>query len=227
MDPIISTAMDKGQKALSEYESKLLIERAGVPIAKQGLAISKEEAISIAQDMGYPVVMKGCSAALTHKSELGLIKLNINDDTEASAAYDELMATGIEMDGVLVLEMISGDREFVAGLGRDPQFGPYVMFGLGGIFTEALNDVSFRIAPLRAFDANEMMDEIKAHKLLDTFRGKPAVDREALVDILTNVGRMGMESTEIGEIDINPLIIRDGKPVAVDALIVLDTGSQG
>jgi len=117
--------------------------------------------------------------------------------------------------------MIKGERELVAGLTRDPQFGPCVMFGLGGIFTEVLKDVTFRVAPLERYDAYEMMDEIKAKKILDEFRGKPAVDREKLADILINLGRIGLEHEEVAEIDINPLIIKDSMPVAVDALIVL------
>jgi acetyl-CoA synthetase (ADP-forming) len=117
--------------------------------------------------------------------------------------------------------MVKGEREFVAGLIRDPQFGPCIMFGLGGIFTEVLKDVTFRVAPLEKRDAIEMMNEIKAKKLLDEFRGKPAVDRDVLASALINLGRIGLENDEIAEIDINPIIILKDKPVAVDALVVL------
>jgi len=123
---------------------------------------------------------------------------------------------------VLVQEMIKGQRELVVGLTRDPQFGPCVMFGLGGIFTEILKDISFRVAPLEKHDALEMMREIKGHKILDAVRGMPAADIDALADILIAVGRIGLENDDVKEIDINPLILQGSKPVAVDALVVLD-----
>lgn len=121
----------------------------------------------------------------------------------------------------MIQEMVKGNREFVIGLIRDPHFGPCVMFGLGGIFTEAMKDVSFRVAPLTEEDAREMIGEIRAAKLLDAFRGEKAVDREILVRALVGIGNLGMKHEEIAEIDINPLIVKDGKPVAVDALVIL------
>ena len=123
---------------------------------------------------------------------------------------------------VLVQEMIKGKRELVAGLTRDAQFGPCVMFGLGGIFTEILKDISFRVAPLEKLDAMEMMQEIKGHKILDSIRGMDAADLNILADILIALGRIGLENENIKEIDINPLILSGGKPVAVDALVVLE-----
>jgi len=128
---------------------------------------------------------------------------------------------------VLVQEMVKGKREFLAGLTRDPQFGPCVLFGLGGIFTEALEDVTFRIAPFTKSDALEMIREIKAQRLLEGFRGMEVVDKERLVDLLLQVGRIGLEQEKIKEIDINPLIISRGRPVAVDALIVLEEKKSG
>ena len=130
---------------------------------------------------------------------------------------------GIKGAAALVQDMIRGKRELVVGLIRDPQFGPCVMFGLGGIFTEILKDVSFRLAPLEKRDALEMMDEIKAHKILDAIRGMDAVDREILSEMLINVGRIGMENDTIKEIDINPVIISGNRPIAVDALVVLQS----
>jgi acetyl-CoA synthetase (ADP-forming) len=124
------------------------------------------------------------------------------------------------MDGVLVQEMLPGERELVIGLIRDPQFGPCVMFGLGGIYTEILKDVTFRVAPLEPRDAREMMDEIKSAKILGPFRGKEPVDRDVLEQALIAMGKIGLEHDEIKEIDVNPLIIHKGKPVAVDALVV-------
>ena len=218
---IIKKAVAKGQKTLSEYESRMVIESAGVLVAAAALAKTKEEAIQEAEKMGYPVVMKGCSAQLAHKTEAGMIALNITNSEEAAQVFDELTGKMKNLDGVLVEKMVRGSREFVIGLSRDSSFGPCVMFGLGGIFTEALKDVTFRVAPLSHEDALEMIDEIKTKKLLGEFRGSPAVDREALARALVGVGDLGIKYDSIAEIDINPLIICGDKPVAVDALVVL------
>jgi acetyl-CoA synthetase (ADP-forming) len=218
---IIQQAIARGQKALSEYESRLVIESAGVPVAAAALARSRKEAEQMAERIGYPVVLKGCSAELAHKTESGMVKLNVGNSEEAARVFDELTAKMKNLDGVLIEKMVKGSREFVIGLSRDPQFGPCVMFGLGGIFTEALKDVTFRVAPLSKEDALEMIDEIKTKKILGEFRGSPAVDREALAKALVGIGELGMSCDSIAEIDINPLIICGDKPVAVDALVVL------
>ncbi len=221
MEEIITKALKNSQKALSEYESKKILKTAGIPVTREDLVLSKNEAIEIAGKIGYPVVLKGSGHKVIHKTEMGIVKLGIASDQELVKAYDEIMNKGVELDGVLVQEMINGDREFIIGLSRDPQFGHYVMFGLGGIYAEALKDVAFRIAPISWLDAEEMMSELKTSRLLNEFRGKPAVDRSILTNTLIRVGNLGLENNEIAEIDINPLIISDGKPVAVDSLIIL------
>lgn len=218
---IIKQALAKGQKTLSEYESRLIIESAGVFVAAAALTKTKEQAIQEAEAMGYPVAMKGCSAELPHKTEAGMVALNITDSNQVAQVFDELTSKAKNLDGILVEKMVRGSREFVIGLSRDPSFGPCVMFGLGGIFTEALKDVTFRMAPLTREDALEMIDEIKTKKLLGEFRGGPAVDRESLAKALVGVGDLGIKYDSIAEIDINPLIICGDKPVAVDALVVL------
>jgi acetyl-CoA synthetase (ADP-forming) len=218
---IIQRAVANGQKTLSEYESSLVIKSADVEVAPAALARTRNEAGQMAEKIGYPVVMKGCSAELSHKTEAGMVKLNVGNSDEAAHVFDELMGKIKGLDGVLIQKMVKGSREFVIGLSRDPQFGPCVMFGLGGIFTEALQDVTFRVAPLSKEDALEMIDEIKTKKLLGEFRGSPAVDRKALAKALVGVGDLGMKHDSIAEIDINPLIISGDKPVAVDALVVL------
>lgn len=218
---VIEKALKDGRKTLSEYESRLVIESAGVFVAAAALTKTKEEAIQEAEKMGYPVVMKGCSAELAHKTEAGMVALNIANAEEVAQVFDELTGKVKNLDGVLVEKMVKGSREFVIGLSRDPQFGPCVMFGLGGIFTEALKDVTFRVAPLTQEDALEMIDEIKTKKLLGKFRGNPAVDRDALAKALVGVGDLGIKYDAIAEIDINPLIVCGDKPVAVDALVVL------
>ena len=218
---IIQQAIASGKKTLSEYESSLVIKSAGVEVVPSVLAKTRDEAFQMAEKIGFPVVMKGCSAELAHKTESGMVKLNVGNSEEAARVFDELTAKIKNLDGVLIEEMVKGSREFVIGLSRDPQFGPCVMFGLGGILTEAIQDVTFRVAPLSKEDALEMIDEIKTKKLLGEFRGSPAVDREALAKALVGVGELGMKYDSIAEIDINPLIISGDKPVAVDALVVL------
>jgi acetyl-CoA synthetase (ADP-forming) len=150
-----------------------------------------------------------------------MVALNIGNIEEVATVFEEFTDKAKNLDGVLIEKMVKGSREFVIGLSRDAQFGPCVMFGLGGIFTEALKDVTFRVAPLSKQDALEMIDEIKTKKLLGEFRGSPAVDRDALARALVGVGDLGMKYDAIAEIDINPLIISGNQAVAVDALVVL------
>ncbi len=219
---IIEEALKRGDKALNEFESKQLLEAYSIPVTKEYVAVTLDEALKFAHQIGYPVVLKGSSRTLTHKTEHRLIELGIDSDEALKKAYGALQERGKgQLDGILVQQMVKGDRELVAGLIRDPQFGPCVMFGLGGIFTEVLKDVTFRVAPLEIRDAMEMMDEIKAKKLLDQFRGKPAVNRDILAKALVNLGKIGLEIEEVAEIDINPLIIHEDMPIAVDALVVL------
>jgi succinyl-CoA synthetase beta subunit len=221
VDKIIQKAIAHGQTVLSEYDSKRVISSAGICVNREKLATSRNEAVAIANDIGYPVVLKGCSDKAAHKTEMGLVQLKLGSACEVMKAYDEIIGKGVELDGVLVGEMISGEREFVMGLSRDAQFGPCVMFGIGGIFTEAIKDVTFRVAPITEQDAEEMLDEIRTAKMLKAFRGMPAVDRKALVRALVGLGDLGFRHDEITEIDINPVIISGDQPVAVDALVVL------
>jgi len=218
---VIEKALKEGRKTLSEYESRQVIESAGVAVAAAALTKTKEEAIREAEQMGYPVAMKGCSAELSHKTEAGMVALNVNSAQDVAQVFDALTGKVKNLDGVLVEKMVRGSRELVIGLSQDSSFGPCVMFGLGGIFTEALKDVTFRVAPLTKQDALEMIDEIKTKKLLGEFRGSPAVDRNALAKALVGIGDLAIKYEAIAEIDINPLIVCGDKPVAVDALVVL------
>lgn len=224
---IIADALSEGRCRLSEYESKLVLAAYGLPVTDEKLATSPGELNSAAAEIGYPLVIKACSPDIAHKTEEGLIRLDVRNEDEALTAYTEIVAAMNGTDkAVLVQKMIRGQRELVIGLTRDHQFGPCVMFGLGGIFTEILEDTAFRIAPLDKFDALDMMQEIKAHKILEEVRGLEAVDRELLAKMLITVGQIGIENEKIKEIDINPVIISNGKPVAVDALVVLEN-SEG
>jgi len=219
---ILNKALKEGRETLSEYESKTILASYQIPVTREIMVEGSGDVIPAAHEIGYPLVMKGCSPGITHKTEKGLVRTDIRNDREALDAFNDVMAgmNGIK-GAVLVQEMIKGKRELAVGLIRDPQFGPCVMFGLGGIFTEILRDVSFRLAPLEKRDALEMMDEIKAHKILDAIRGMEPVDREMLSEMLINVGRIGITNDRIKEIDINPVIIAGSRPIAVDALIVL------
>ena len=219
---IIEEAVAKGQKSLSEFASKQFLASYGIPVCRESLVQSEKEAVKKAKEFGFPVVLKACGATLTHKTEGNLIRLWLRGPDEVQAAYRDLTQDkSQDLEGILVQEMVAGHRELVIGLIRDAQFGPCVMFGFGGIFTEVLNDVSFRVAPLEEWDAMEMMEEIRAKKILEAFRGEAAVDRPLLAESLIALGRIGLENDSIEEIDVNPLKFRDGKPVAVDALVVL------
>ncbi len=220
---IIEKALKEGRSTLSEYESKQLLAKYDVPVAREVLVQRREDLAAAANDIGFPLVLKGCSPDLSHKTEKDVIRLDLRNEIEALHAFDDITAkmNGTAGSSVLVQEMVKGQRELLVGLKRDAQFGPCVMFGLGGILTEILKDVSFRLAPVELKDAMDMMREIKGRKILDAVRGMEAVDPDILAKIIVNVGRMGVENESIQEVDINPLIVRNGKPVAVDALIVV------
>jgi acyl-CoA synthetase (NDP forming) len=219
--------INKNEKtALTENESKRILKAYGIPVTDEKTASNSAEAINAATGFGFPVVLKGLGAELLHKTEMGLVHLNLNDpDAVKKAVLSIQKGAGNKLEGFLVQPQINGKREFVAGMFRDPQFGPVIMFGLGGIFTEAFSDTAFRLAPLTESDASEMIDEIKSKKLLGKFRGEEAVNRSQLTGALTGLSRLSMEQPRISEIDINPLIATpDGNICAVDALII--TGAE-
>jgi acyl-CoA synthetase (NDP forming) len=221
---IIQKAIREGRTLFSEYESKQVLGAYGIPVTREVLIECREDLPQAAHEIGYPLVLKGCSPEISHKTEKGLIRTDIRGDEEAFEAFDDITARiqGTKRN-VLVQEMVKGQRELLVGLTRDAQFGPCVMFGLGGIFTEILRDVSMRLAPLNKRDALEMMREIKGYRILEPIRGMEAADLEQLSDILIEVGRIGLENDFIKEIDINPVILTGSRAVAVDALVVLES----
>jgi len=225
---IIDEAVAKGQGALSEYQAKLFLSEHKIPVTREELVVGEDEATAAAERIGYPVVLKACGPTIAHKTERDLVQVGLDGPDEVRRAYKLIIENlgSDPYDGVLVQEMIKGERELVVGLVRDPQFGPCVMFGLGGIFTEVLKDTSFRVAPIEKYDAMQMMDEIKSKDILGPFRGKEAVDRDLLADILISVGNIGMEYDAVKEIDMNPVIIQGSTPVVVDSLIVLGNGKE-
>ena len=219
-----------GRKILSENESKKLLSQYGILSTEEALAGTSEEAVKIAAKIGYPVVLKVDSPDIPHKTEAGVIKLGISNKSELIDAYNGIIgnakkyAPEAKIRGVLVQEMVKNAREVIVGLSYDPQFGPVIMFGLGGIFVEVFKDVSLRIAPLTRADAEDMIKEVKGYETLKEFRGKPEADVEGIVDVLIKVSRLAVDLGDVlSEIDINPLMVLDkGKGVkAADALVVL------
>lgn len=222
---IIKSALGKGQKTLSEHESKQLLASYDIPVSPEILAPTAGKAQEAAEAIGFPLAMKACSAQLLHKTESDAVALNITSLPEVQNTFEKLASIEPTPDGILVQAMVTGKRELVVGLNRDPQFGPCVMLGLGGIFTEVLEDTAFRAVPFDRVEALDMAAELRGSKLLGAFRGEPPVDLEIVADILLAVGKIALSHPEITEIDINPLIVDpDGRCVAVDALVVLGSG---
>ena len=207
---------------MNEAEAKILLNSYDIPVVSEIVAQDAAETVEAAKQLGFPVVIKGLSRTILHKTERGLVHLNLSSVQSVETAVQSILSeAGSDLDGFTVQPMVAGKREFVAGLFRDQQFGAVIMFGLGGIFTEAFKDVSFRLAPLTPFDAEEMISEINAAVLLDDFRGEKAVDRSQIAKILMGLSQISIERPDISEIDINPLVASPaGQLVAVDALIV-------
>jgi acetate---CoA ligase (ADP-forming) subunit beta len=207
---------------LSEADSKALLRRYGVPVPTEALAGDPTAAVAAADRIGYPVVVKLCGASIAHKTERGLVRLGLADATAVERAAAALLARATPGDGVvqiLVGEMVSGLRELIAGVVRDPQFGPCVMLGVGGVLAEAVGDVGFRLAPLSTIDAHELIDDLRSQALLGPLRGEPPVDRDRLAELLTGLGRLVADDPSIRSVDVNPLIVAAGVPIAVDALV--------
>ena len=210
-------------RTLSESASKALLRDAGVPMADEREVATAELAAQAASEIGFPVVAKLCGDAIAHKTERGLVRLKLASAQAVQEAAADLLAAARPDDGpvtILVAPMVQGNRELIAGVVRDPQFGASVMLGIGGILAEAIADVVFRPAPLDRVTAHEMIADLATQKLLGEFRGEAAVDREKLVDVLVGLGKLASERSDIASIDVNPLIVRsDGMPIAVDALV--------
>jgi acyl-CoA synthetase (NDP forming) len=218
---IIEKARRAGRGALDEHEAKQVLAAYGAPVTDERLVESAEEAAAAAAALGYPAVLKACSAEILHKTEKGLVRLNLASEAEAAAAFTEVQkAAGVKVPAI-VYRMVKGSRELVAGMTRHEGIGPCVMFGLGGVYTELLRDVAFRVAPVTAADASEMTREIRASKILGEFRGMPAADTGAIVKLLVAVSSVALNHPEVREIDINPVILSGSMPIAVDALIAL------
>ena len=209
---------------LSEDASKRLLADHGVPVPAERVVATAADAADAATTIGFPVVVKLCGNTIAHKTERGLVRLGLASADAVEAAGADLLAAARPDDGdvaLLVAPMVRGTRELIAGLNRDPQFGMTVMLGVGGVLAEAIADVVFRLVPIDRVDAGEMIDDLATQILLGPFRGEPAVDRERLVDVLVALSDVAAARPDVASVDLNPLIVSDGVPVAVDALVEL------
>jgi len=212
----------EGRNTLSEAEAKAVLKAYGIPVVEECVVQTEEEAISAAYRFGFPVVLKGLGAKLTHKTERNLVHANLRSEEQLRQAAKEIIqSAGEDLEGFLVQPMIKGKRELVAGLFHDPNFGPVVMFGLGGIFTETMGDVAFRLVPAGKPDIISMLGELRSAAMLGPFRGDAPVVKEDIVQTIQGLSQLAQDWAQVTEVDINPLIVApDGHLTAVDALIV-------
>jgi acyl-CoA synthetase (NDP forming) len=226
-DAVLARARSEGRTLLNEVEAKDLLREAGVPVTVTTLATTPEEAVAQAETAGYPVVLKVVSPDISHKSDAGGVKLNLGSADDVRAAYGAILesckayAPSARITGVAVQHMAPAGTEVIVGMTTDPQFGPVMMFGLGGIMVEVLKDVSFRLVPLTERDASQMIDDIKGKPVLEGVRGQPPADIGALKDTILNVARFIEAHPEVQELDLNPVFAYPDGAVAVDARIVL------
>ncbi|MFX1378444.1 MAG: acetate--CoA ligase family protein [Promethearchaeota archaeon] len=220
---VLKNKIRTNQTVLTEFESKELLREIGIPVPAQKLTISKEETIFAAENIGFPVVMKLMAEDIVHKSDTGAVKLNLKSKEDVDKAYNELMQIPSQMEKKISVQKMAEEpiTELIIGMTTDPQFGPALMFGIGGILVEILEDVSFRIAPITEYDANEMIHEIKGFPILDGYRGKPKADIKAIVNALLTISEFVVKHDEINEMDLNPVFIYDKGLICVDARIIL------
>ncbi|MFQ5933266.1 MAG: acetate--CoA ligase family protein [Dehalococcoidia bacterium] len=226
--PVVAKAREEGRQVLNEVESKELLKEAGINITEAYLAGSKDEAIAQAKKVGFPVVLKVLSPQVVHKSDIGGVKLGLNSEGEVANAHDEIISAvkakepSATIDGVSVQGMARPGIEVIMGMSKDPQFGPVLMFGLGGIMVEVLKDVAFRIVPLNKRDAQEMVREIKGYPILEGYRGQEPASVEMLEEALLKLSAFAEAHSEVREIDLNPVFVYGDGLTAVDARIILE-----
>jgi acyl-CoA synthetase (NDP forming) len=226
---VVDAAKKEGRNLLTEIEAKQLLKQAGLNVVETKLARSEDEAIAISRELGFPVVLKIASADVVHKTDAGGVKLNLKTSAQVAKAYEDIMKSvkdkypEARVLGVSVQKMAKPGVEVIIGMSKDPQFGPVIMFGLGGVWVEVLKDVSFRIVPLEPRDAREMIQEIKGKALLEGYRGQEAVDISNLEKMILKVSSFVNQHAEIKELDLNPVFAYKDGAVAVDARIVLES----
>ena len=227
---VIDKARSEGRTILTEIESKELLKPVGISVSDTRLATSREEVISVSRRLGFPVVLKISSSGITHKSDAGGVKLGLKTSRQVGKAYDDILAAISQnhpqavIEGVSVQKMARPGVEVIIGMSKDAQFGPALMFGLGGVWVEVLKDVSFRIVPLTRRDAAEMIREIKGYPLLQGYRGQEPVDVSNLEEWLLKVSDFVEQNPEIKELDLNPIFAYSDGAIAVDARIILEEG---
>ncbi len=224
---LIEAAINEGRKSLLEHEADELAKMYGIPLPKAGLARSENDAVKIARKIGYPIAMKIVSPEILHKTDVGGVRLGLDSRAEVKRAFAEIMKNAkkvsdkVDITGVYVQRMAEKAHEFVVGAIRDPQFGPAVMFGIGGIYVELFKDVTFRLAPLSLEEATSMTNDFKAAPLLRGFRGAKPLDVSTAARTIQAVGKMISENPQIESIDINPLLVYEKGAVAVDVRVIL------
>jgi len=224
---VVAEAVAHGLGALDEGQAKLLLADYGIPVPERGLARTEDEAAAIAQRLGGPVVVKAIGPGISHKTEHGLVALNLTgEDAVRSAARSMFTLTEGQEATLLVERMVLGAREFMVGMKRDPSYGPVVIFGIGGIFAEAHRDIALGVTPLLDRDIEGMLDGIRASALLSNFRGMPPVDRVLLAQAIRALARIAEDHPDITEIDVNPFIVEGATPVAADALVILSPAGR-
>ena len=226
---IIDNVLKSARTVLTEVESKQLVAEAGIPVVETKLAKTKAEAISISKKMGFPVVLKIVSPDIIHKSDIGGVKLGLANATQVGKAYTEIMAAAkkankkADIHGISVQKMARPGVEVIMGMSKDAQFGPVLMFGLGGVFVEVLKDVAFRIVPLNRRDASQMIREIKGYPLLEGYRGQEPANITALEDLLLKLSDFVDKNPKIKEMDLNPIFAYKDGALAVDARVILES----
>ena len=224
---IIRQSLSEGRAQLTTRESIDVLDAYGIRVCKSGFATNEEEVVSVGNSIGYPVVMKMTSKTTSHKTDVGGVRVNIQSEEQLRAEYRDLIAKLTEkglidgLEGVIIQEMVKGNREMVCGIATDPQYGPMMMFGLGGVFIEVMKDVTFRIAPLTDIDAKEMIKSVKAYKLLEGARGTTPAQMDQIEETLLRLSQLVHDFSFIDELDINPLLISEktGEGIAVDGRI--------
>jgi len=221
-------AIKEGRKFLLEPEAKTVCIEYGIPVTKFEVAKNEAEAVKFAEAIGFPVVLKVVSPDIIHKSDVGGVIVGLKSAREVRDAYKRILENvkkhraDAKIVGILVQEMAPASTEVIVGAIKDPQFGPALMFGLGGIFVEVLKDVTFRVAPINEDEAREMITEVRAYPLLKGYRNLPPADIEAIIKILLNTSRLVMENEEIKEVDLNPIMVYEKGAKTVDARIILE-----
>ena len=225
---IFEDARKEGRKYLLEPEAKAVCAEYGIPVTEFMVAKTEDEAVNFADELGYPVVLKIVSPDVIHKFDVGGVILNLKASSEIREAYKKILNNvekhkpKAKISGILVQEMAPESTEIIIGATKDPQFGPALMFGLGGIFVEVLKDVTFRIAPITEEDAREMITEVKAYPILKGYRNQPPADIDTIIQILVNTSRLVMDHQEIKELDLNPVMVYEKGAKTVDARIILE-----